>query len=122
MQEQINAPGVRDLAGLGQWGKMQERAVQSLTGMRPEQIQMRKADQWDEIANILTQTQGPDAFKALDIIEQALAGQKVTNQQVKVVTDAIRKAFAKAIPATERVVGEDVGRELVYNPETDDFE
>jgi hypothetical protein len=122
MQEQINAPGVLQLLGLGQWDKAFQRAVQSLTGMRPEQIQMRRADQWDEISKILTQTQGPDAFKALDIIEQALAGQKVTNQQVKVVTDAIRKAFAKAIPATERVVGEDVGRELVYNPETDDFE
>lgn len=124
IDQELAAPGVRDLMAMGQWGKAQERATQSLTGMRPEQLQMRKMDRWDEIATLLTQTQGADALRAVSIIESALAGQKVSDKNVSDVVAAMRKYFGTGAPtvAAENLGGEQVGQTFFYNPDLDDFE
>lgn len=119
--DEITAPGIRELAAQGKWGQMQERIVQSLTGFRPEDLARRREFAWDEIASVLTTIQGPEAKRALGIIERAIAGQKVTDKQAQDVANFIRKQMAPAVVGAE-TAAESRNKTLRYNPETGEVE
>jgi hypothetical protein len=82
-----------------------------------EDLLARSEEAWDEVAGMLTDMQGADAKRALDILEKAMAGQKATNKNAKFVADFIRKMRAPAI-----VGAEGANQSLRYNPETGETE
>jgi hypothetical protein len=112
-----NAPTWTDFLARGEYLKAQANVMQHLTSSRPQDIMARSAEAWDEVAAMLTDIQGPDAKRALDIIEKAMAGQKATNKGAKFVSDFIRKMRAPAI-----VGAEGANQSLRYNPETGETE
>lgn len=111
----LTAPGILDT--IAQGGNFYPIIMKTLTGNRPQDVLARSEAAWDEVAGMLTSIQGPDAKRALDILESAMAGQKATNKNAKFFVDFIRKMRAPAI-----VGAEGSNQSLRYNPETGETE
>ena len=109
------APGILD--SIAQGKNPYPIIMQTLTATRPQDRLARNEEAWDQVASMLTDTQGPDAKRALDILEKAMAGQKATNQGAKFFSDFIRKMRAPVI-----VGAEGANQSLRYNPETGETE
>jgi len=111
----LKAPGILDT--IAQGGNFYPIIMQTLTATRPQDRLARNEEAWDQVASMLTDIQGPDAKRALDILEKAMAGQKATNQGAKFFSDFIRKMRAPVI-----VGAEGANQSLRYNPETGETE
>jgi hypothetical protein len=111
----LSAPGILETLALG--ANPYPIIIKTLTGNRPQDVLARNEAAWDEVAAMLTDIQGADAKRALDILESAMAGQKATNQNAKFFSDFIRKMRAPAI-----VGAEGANQSLRYNPETGETE
>ncbi len=80
VKQQIE-PGALELLGSGEAVQASKRFVQIFTGSTSEAQTLREAGIYEEIARALTQTRGYEARTALSLVNKAIAGQKLTEQQ-----------------------------------------
>jgi len=79
------APGMLEILGQGRPVEASKRFVQLFTGASDEAQELRRLGVYEEIATVLTQTRGSDAQRALNVVQRAMAGQRVTEQQAALV-------------------------------------
>jgi len=76
-----------------------KRIVQVITGETPEARQLRELGIYEEIAQTLTQTRGPQASRALSIINNAMEGRAVSEAQARLIARAVLSA---SVPQANR--------------------
>lgn len=81
--ETSTAPGVVGKLMAGKGIDATQRFAQLFTGATPEAVEAAKAGIWSEVAKALTTTKGPNAERALRIVNKAIAGQKFTADEAK---------------------------------------
>jgi lipase chaperone LimK len=103
--EDITAPGIfATLLGDGpEAGPVNatKRVVAALAGNTAEARALRKMGIYDEIANALVNTRGPQAQQALRLVERAMAGEALSKIQARTIARAMTTPAAMAIYAAE---------------------
>lgn len=79
--EEITAPGVLETLASGEPLNASKRFVQVFTGDSAEAQALRQSGIYEEIARALTETRGAKARSALKLVEKAMSGQTLTEQQ-----------------------------------------
>jgi hypothetical protein len=88
IRESANAGPLRALAA-GEPVRFAQRLTQALTGETVEARRLREQGLFQEIATALTETQGDRARTALRMINLAMRGQPLRDQQARLVADAL---------------------------------
>ena len=83
------APGMFELLASGEPVSASRRFVQIFTGSTQEAQAIRSAGIYEEIATALSQTRGAKARSALKLVEKAMAGQRLTDQQAAFVGNTV---------------------------------
>lgn len=83
--EAQTAPGMLETLGQGRPAEAGKRFVQLFTGATEEAQELRRLGVYEEIAEVLTQTRGRDAQRALRTVQRAMAGQKVSEREAELV-------------------------------------
>jgi hypothetical protein len=118
IKQAINAPGIRDLLMEGRPGPATQRVWQTLTGRRPQDMARREQIVSNELVDVLTAIEGPDARRAVDMLERVIDGRQLTDAQAQDLANLIRR-FVSPLVMTMPTVAQQTFR---YNPETDDFD
>lgn len=79
--KQQAAPGALEVLGSGEPVNAAKRFVQLFTGSTEEAQALREAGIYEDIARALTETRGYQAKTALSLVQKAMQGQKLTEQQ-----------------------------------------
>jgi hypothetical protein len=79
--KQQTAPGMLETVASGEPINAAKRFVQIFTGSTDEAQALREAGIFEEIATALTQTRGFQAKTSLTLVQKAMAGQKLSEQQ-----------------------------------------
>lgn len=90
--KQQSAPGALEVLGAGEPVNAAKRFVQIFTGSTEEAQALREAGIYEDIANALTQTRGRKATAALKLVQDAMAGQKLTEQQASFIGTVIAES------------------------------
>jgi hypothetical protein len=88
------APGAIGTLLQGEPINATKRVIQFFTGQTPEMTAMRQTAIMDEIAGVLTSVRGQNAKDALVIVQNAIAGQPVTDAQARLIARALGSALA----------------------------
>jgi hypothetical protein len=109
IKESANTGFLRTLMA-GEPIRAMQRVVQALTGETAEARQLREQGLYEEIARVLTETSGDRARTALRMINLAMRGQPLRDQQARLVADALAaSAVLQSRPAgsyaIERIQG-----------------
>lgn len=83
------APGMLEVLASGEPLHASKRFVQIFTGSTQEAQAMRESGIFEEIAHALTQTRGGKAKTALSLVEKAISGQRLTDQQAAFVGNTV---------------------------------
>lgn len=94
--EQQTAPGALEVLGSGEPANAAKRFVQLFTGNSKEAQALREAGIYEDIANALTQVRGGRATTALNIIQKAINGQKINEQQAGFIGRVVAETGALA--------------------------
>lgn len=106
MQQDIRdvaAPGAVATLAQGRPLEAGQRVIQVLTGATDEAIAGREKAIFDEIAGALTKRRGADAERALGLVEQAMSGQPIRDEEAQFV--------ARLLASPAAVSGDAYGRE-----------
>ena len=95
----ITTNGILGELGRGKAIDVQQRLVQSMTGLTPEADAVRRMGMFDDVASVLTRLQGQDARDALEMIELARRGRVLTEPQARIIAKAVTKPAAMALYA-----------------------
>lgn len=79
--EEVTAPGVIGQAAQGEAIGTTKALIQAVTGQTGEYTAQRRQQIYQDIARALTQKQGDDARAALAVLNRAMEGQSLTDQQ-----------------------------------------
>lgn len=90
--KQQTAPTMLETVASGEPVNAAKRFVQIFTGSTDEAQALREAGIFEEIATALTQTRGFQAKTALKLVERAMAGQKLTEQQASFIGNTIAES------------------------------
>jgi hypothetical protein len=85
--------------GRGKAIDVQQRLVQSMTGLTPEADAVRRMGMFDDVASVLTRLQGQAAKDALEMIELARRGRVLTEPQARIIARQITTPAAMALYA-----------------------
>lgn len=105
MQQDIRdvaAPGAIATLAQGRPIEAGQRVVQVLTGATDEAIAGREKAIFDEIAGALTKRRGADAERALKLVEQAMSGQPIRDEEAQFVARLISAPSAQTADAYGR--------------------
>ena len=83
------APSMLEVLGSGEPINATKNLVQVFTGSTKEAQALREAGIFEEIATALTNTKGQKARAALSIVEKAMQGQRLTDQQAAFVGNTV---------------------------------
>lgn len=100
-----SAPNVVQRLMAGEPVQATKRLAQLLTGATPEAQDAVKAGIYSEIAKALTEKRGPQAERALQVINKAMAGQKIK--------DATAASYARLIASALGVSANEAGKAIV---------
>lgn len=106
--EAATAPGALGTLMEGKPVNAMQRVVQFFTGKTPEMAAIRQQGIYDEIAQALTGIRGEAAKRALVIVQDAMKGQPVTEDQARLI--------ARALAASVAVGGYQSGTQLITTP------
>jgi hypothetical protein len=95
----ITTNGILGELGRGKAIDVQQRLVQSMTGLTPEADAVRRMGMFDDVASVLTRLQGQDARDALEMIELARRGRVLTEPQARIIAKAVTRPAAMALYA-----------------------
>lgn len=95
----ITTNGILGELGRGKAIDVQQRLVQSMTGLTPEADAVRRMGMFDDVASVLTRLQGQEARDALEMIELARRGRVLTEPQARIIAKAVTKPAAMALYA-----------------------
>ena len=90
----IARPGVVELLADGSPAQATRRFVQLFTGNSDEARALREMGVFNEIADVLTRTDGEAARRALEITRDAIAGRSVSDPQVRFVASTLARISA----------------------------
>jgi hypothetical protein len=95
----ITTNGILGELGRGKAIDVQQRLVQSMTGLTPEADAVRRMGMFDDVASVLTRLQGQEARDALEMIELARRGRVLTEPQARIIAKAMTRPAAMALYA-----------------------
>ena len=95
--DEITQPGAVNTLLSGEPIQATKRITQTLTGATPEARQLRQMGIYDEIADVLTRIKGKDAQRALGIINRAVKGEALSQNQARIVSRALTSPSAVAL-------------------------
>ena len=97
-------PGIIGTAARGEFGGVFKQIVQVLTGASQEVTEAKKRALYSEIAGALTKRHGPDAERALGMVQAAMEGQVLKDEEAA--------AIARLVTQPVAVSGDQAGREM----------
>lgn len=100
------APGTVGLLLEGEPINATKRIVQAITGTTPEARTLRQMGIYDEIAQTLTGTRGPQAEQALALVRRAMDGEALTETQARVIARSLTGPISAAAYAAGRAEAE----------------
>lgn len=100
------APGAVGMLLEGEPINATKRIVQAITGTTPEARQLRQMGIYDEIAQTLTGTRGPQAQQALALVRRAIDGEALTETQARVIARTLTGPISAAAFAAGRAEAE----------------
>jgi len=95
----ITTNGILGELGRGKAIDVQQRLVQSMTGLTPEADAVRRMGMFDDVASVLTRLQGQGAKDALEMIELARRGRVLTEPQARIIARQVTIPAALALYA-----------------------
>lgn len=98
----VAAPGAVATLAQGRPIEASQRVIQVLTGATDEAISDREKAIFDEIAAALTKRRGADAERALTLVEQAMSGQPIRDEEAQFVARLIAAPSAQTLDAYGR--------------------
>lgn len=101
--KELAQPGAIRSLGRGEPIQAGQKIVQALTGVTDANISDRSKAMFDEIADALTKVRGPDAERALTLVESAMKGQPLKDVEAQFV--------ARLIASPAAIGGDAYGRE-----------
>ena len=94
--QDLTAPGILATLFSGQPINATKRIVAAITGNTAEARALRKIGIYDEIAKVLVTQRGPEAQRALRLVERAMAGDALNQVQAAIISRAITRPAAMA--------------------------
>lgn len=88
------APGLATRAMRGELVQAGKQTAQAVTGTSDAALNALKQGHWDQVARALTEIRGPDAARALILVQRAMAGQPMKSGQAQFVGRLLAGATA----------------------------
>jgi len=94
--QDLTAPGILATLFSGEPINATRRVVAAITGNTAEARALRQTGIYDEIAGVLVNQRGPEAQRALRLVERAMAGDALNQVQASIIARAITRPAAMA--------------------------
>jgi hypothetical protein len=101
--DEIIQPNIVEQAGSGEMINTTKALVQAVTGMTGEYTAARRQRIYQDLARALTEKRGAEAETALRVLDAAMRGQQLTDQQTTTLANLIASAlYGAGTPALTR--------------------
>jgi hypothetical protein len=108
--DELTAPGAVGEALRGEPINTTKRIIQAVTGYTDEFTAGQRQKVYTDLAKALTEKRGPDAVAALRVLDTAMQGQKLTDDQTDMLAKLVTSALVSgSVPATGRETSRQFG-------------